>query len=231
MVLNGNILRNKMILVTAGPTKEFIDPVRFISNASSGKMGYAIAEELYLKGAKVILVTGPTSLIPNLPKENVYQVNTALEMLEVASRFFNEVDVSIFTAAVADYRPLKMEASKIKKNDDTMQIDFVKNPDIAFEFGKIKRQDQISIGFALETDNILRHGEGKLSKKSFDFIVLNTTNSNGEGFGFDTNKVSILNHDLSINEFELKSKKEVAKDIIIELERLVSLQSEVFQKH
>ncbi len=215
------MLKGKRILITAGPTKEFIDPVRFISNASSGKMGYAIAEELYLKGADVTLVTGPTQLCSMLPVENVYPINTALEMLEVSRRFFNDTDLAIFTAAVADYRPIKSESSKIKKDEDTMRIDLVKNPDIAFEFGKIKKKSQFSIGFALETDKLMEYGEEKLRKKNFDFIVLNTSNATGEGFGFDTNKVSILHRDLGVSEYELKLKKEVAKDIVAEIETLI----------
>ncbi|MDP2388083.1 MAG: phosphopantothenoylcysteine decarboxylase [Bacteroidota bacterium] len=212
------MLKGKRILITAGPTKEFIDPVRFISNASSGKMGYAIAEELYSKGAEVILITGPTNIRCNLPDTKVVHVTTALEMLKACRHYFGSVDIAIFTAAVADYRPLNRELSKIKKNDDTMVVELTKNPDIAFEFGKVKDPHQLSIGFALETDNIIEYGKGKMNKKKFDFIVLNTTNENGEGFGFDTNKISILFRDHAVKSFPLKSKKEVAKDIISELE-------------
>lgn len=215
------MLKGKRILITAGPTKEFIDPVRFISNASSGKMGYAIAEELYREGADVIMVSGPTSISANLPMEKIYQVQSALEMLEVCKKHFQQIDVAIFTAAVADYRPSITECSKIKKNDDRMTIEFIKNPDIAYEFGKVKSTNQISVGFALETDNLREYGEGKLKKKNFDFIVLNTTNEKGEGFGHDTNKISILSKDLGVKHFELKSKKDVAKDIITELEKVI----------
>ena len=215
------MLKGKHILITAGPTKEFIDPVRFISNASTGKMGYAIAEQLYNEGADVVLVTGPTSISSNLPSDRVYKIQSALEMLEVCKKHFQQIDIAIFTAAVADYRPIMMETSKIKKTDDRMTIELVKNPDIAFEFGKIKTEHQISIGFALETDNLRTYGEGKLKKKNFDFIVLNTTNDKGEGFGFDTNKISILSKDLSIKDFDLKSKKEVAMDIVGELKNIV----------
>jgi len=215
------MLKGKRILITAGPTKEFIDPVRFISNASTGKMGYAIAEQLYNEGADVVLVTGPTSISSNLPSDRVYKIQSALEMLEVCKKHFQQIDIAIFTAAVADYRPIMMETSKIKKTDDRMTIELVKNPDIAFEFGKIKTEHQISIGFALETDNLRTYGEGKLKKKNFDFIVLNTTNDKGEGFGFDTNKISILSKDLSIKDFDLKSKKEVAMDIVGELKNIV----------
>lgn len=219
------MLKGKRILITAGPTMEFIDPVRFISNASSGKMGYALAEELYREGADVILVTGPTSINSALPKGSVHQVSTALEMLEVCKTHFQHIDVAIFAAAVADYRPITAEQSKIKKTGDLMTIEFIKNPDIAFEFGKVKTINQISIGFALETDNLRENGEGKLKKKNFDFIVLNTTNERGEGFGHDTNKISLLSKDLSIKNFELKSKTEVAKDIITELREIVSAYS------
>lgn len=215
------MLKGKRILITAGPTKEFIDPVRFISNASSGKMGYAIAEELSSKGAEVILVSGPTNIKCNSNTIEVVQVTTALEMLQACQHYFDSVDIVFFTAAVADYRPLIMESSKIKKNDETMTIQLTKNPDIAYEFGKVKRTDQISVGFALETDNIIEYGKGKMQKKKFDFIVLNTTNENGEGFGFDTNKISLLFNDDSIKHFPLKAKTEVAKDIVAELENRI----------
>lgn len=213
------MLSGKRILITAGPTKEFIDPVRFISNASSGKMGYAVAEELSSKGADVILVSGPTNLKCISPQIKIVQVTTALEMLQACQHYFDSVDIAIFTAAVADYRPMIMESSKIKKSDETMLIQLTKNPDIAYEFGKGKRADQLSIGFALETDNIVEYGKGKMQKKNLDFIVLNTTNENGEGFGFDTNKISLLFRDNSIEHFPLKSKKEVASDIIASLEK------------
>ena len=213
------MLSGKRILITAGPTKEFIDPVRFISNASSGKMGYAIAEELNHKGADVILVSGPTNLKCNSSQIKIVQVTTALEMLQACQHYFDSVDIAIFTAAVADYRPLIMESSKIKKNDETITIQLTKNPDIAYEFGKVKRADQFSIGFALETDNIFAYGKGKMQKKNLDFIVLNTTNENGEGFGFDTNKISLLFRDNSIEHFPLKSKTEVTSDIIASLEK------------
>lgn len=211
------MVKGKKILVTAGPTKEFIDPVRFISNASSGKMGYAIANQLYKLGADVTLVTGPTNIKSNLPENKIHQVISALEMLDVCSSHFKQIDAAIFTAAVADYRPLSMESSKIKKNENTMSIELVKNPDIAFEFGKVKSSNQVSIGFALETDHIVEYGTNKMTKKKFDFIVLNTTNNNGEGFGFDTNKISILHKDLSLKTYGLKTKEEVANDIIDEL--------------
>ncbi|MBN8694398.1 MAG: hypothetical protein J0L69_14485 [Bacteroidetes bacterium] len=217
--MNTKMLSGKRILITAGPTKEFIDPVRFISNASSGKMGYAIAEELNHKGADVILVSGPTNLKCNSSQIKIVQVTTALEMLQACQHYFDSVDIAIFTAAVADYRPLIMESSKIKKNDETITIQLTKNPDIAYEFGKVKRADQFSIGFALETDNIFEYGKGKMQKKNLDFIVLNTTNENGEGFGFDTNKISLLFRDNSIEHFPLKSKTEVASDIIASLEK------------
>ena len=216
------MLKGKRILITAGPTKEFIDPVRFISNASSGKMGYAIAEELHCLGADVVLVTGPTSIKCNLPDANIVQVITAIEMLKVCQHYFGNVDIAIFSAAVADYRPLTMESSKIKKKGDNMVIELTTNPDIAYEFGKVKNINQISVGFALETDNIIEYGKGKMNKKNFNFIVLNTTNNKGEGFGYDTNKISILSKNLTIQNFELKTKTEVAKDIINQLHRTLS---------
>ena len=211
------MLKGKRILITAGPTKEFIDPVRFISNASSGKMGYAIAEALIEKGAEVILVSGPTDLKVASSKVRTVNVNTALEMLRACQYFFPNIDAAIFSAAVADYRPLYTEPSKIKKKEGILTLELTKNPDIALEFGKVKSPTQISIGFALETDNLVENGREKMLKKNFDFIVLNKAGQEGEGFGYDTNKISVLHRDNSIKSFPLKSKAELAFDIANEL--------------
>lgn len=208
-----NALKNKKILITAGPTREYLDPVRFITNESSGKMGYAIAEELHKAGADVFLVSGPVTIPFEFPKDKITQVKTAKQMYEACQLFFDKVDIAIFCAAVADYAPKITCDCKIKKIENEISIEFMKNVDIAYEFGKVKKQHQKSIGFALETNNVLENAATKLKKKNFDFIVSNSPKEN-EGFGFDTNKIAIIKNDLSLVEFTLKSKQEVAKDIV-----------------
>lgn len=206
--------KNKTVLVTAGPTKEYIDPVRFITNESSGKTGYAIAEYLNQLGADVCVVSGPITIKNDFPVDKVIHVTTALEMYKACKKLLPHIDVVIFAAAVADYRPKEESKEKIKKTGDEIEITLIKNPDIALEFGKVKRENQLSIGFALETTNIFEYGTEKLIKKNFDFIVINSPNLAGEGFGGDTNRVSILTSNLEITHFDKKSKKMVAEDII-----------------
>lgn len=202
----------KKILITAGPTREYLDPVRYITNESTGKMGYAIAESLFQNGANVYLISGIVSLQHSLPKANITIVKTAEEMYLASSQHFSDCDIAIFAAAVSDYKPKVQSVEKIKKQDKFISIEFEKTKDIAFEFGKMKKERQISIGFALETQNIIDNAAKKLNAKNYDFIVINSPNIN-EGFGYDTNKISILNKQGELNLFELKSKKEVAKDI------------------
>lgn len=163
-------LKNKKVLITAGPTREGIDPVRYISNHSTGKMGYALAETCLHQGAKVFLVSGPVHIHVTHPNLEIIPVNSASEMYLACCRFFEEVDIVVFAAAVADYRPHRIAAQKIKKDQDIFSIRMIKNVDIAFEFGKIKRTDQLSVGFALETEEELNNAEGKLEKKNFDMI-------------------------------------------------------------
>lgn len=206
--------KNKTVLITAGPTKEYLDPVRFITNESSGKMGFAIAEYLNTLDADVYVVSGPITIKNDFPVDKVIHVTTALEMSKACKKLFSHIDVAIFTAAVADYRPKIESKEKIKKTGDEMEITFIKNPDIALEFGKVKRDDQLSIGFALETTNIMEYGKDKLIKKNFDFVVINSPNLAGEGFGGDTNRVSILTSNFEMTHFNKKSKKMVAEDII-----------------
>ncbi len=203
----------KKVLVTAGPTYELIDPVRFIGNFSSGKMGYAIAEEFARRGAKVFLVSGPTSLTINQPGVEVINVVSARDMFQKAQEIFPEVDVAVLAAAVADYRPQTTAQTKIKKSDDELVIRLVKNPDIAASLGKIKKPGQILVGFALETDNELKNAQEKLRRKNFDFIVLNSLKDKGAGFGTDTNKVNFVYPDGKVKDFPLKTKKQVAEDI------------------
>jgi len=208
-----NNIKNKKILITAGPTREYIDPVRFLSNESSGKMGYALAETLHNLGAVVYLVSGPVTISTIFPIEKIKYVSTGKQMYEECKLIFKKVDMAIFCAAVADYTPKVTSDIKIKKIEDETTLILEKNPDIAFEFGKIKTEQQKSIGFALETNNVIENAICKLKKKNFDFIVVNSPNKN-EGFGYDTNKITILKKDITLTEYPLKSKQEVAHDIV-----------------
>jgi phosphopantothenoylcysteine decarboxylase/phosphopantothenate--cysteine ligase len=208
-------LSGKKILITAGPTYERIDPVRFIGNFSSGKMGFALAEECASRGAEVILVCGPTALSTSNSHIKRIDVESAEEMYNECVKFFHDVDAAILSAAVADYRPEIKSEQKIKRNDqENISINLVPNPDIAAALGKMKRPDQLLVGFALETNDEINNAKAKMEKKNFDFIVLNSLKDEGAGFGFDTNKVSILSRNGNKETFGLKSKKEVAKDIL-----------------
>jgi phosphopantothenoylcysteine decarboxylase/phosphopantothenate--cysteine ligase len=209
-----NDFQGKKVLITAGPTYEHIDPVRFIGNYSSGKMGFAIAEELANRGADVFLVSGPVNLKQNNSNIKRFDVVSALEMFDKCINLFHDVDFIILAAAVADYSPIVKNENKIKKQEETLTLELKKNPDIAFNLGKLKKENQKIIGFALETDNELSNAKEKLIKKNFDFIVLNSLNNKGAGFNTDTNKISIIKKDYSIINFDLKTKQEVAKDIV-----------------
>lgn len=213
-------LAGKKFLVTAGPTYEDIDPVRFIGNYSSGKMGFAIAEEAAARGAEVTLVTGPVDLHTANPMIKRIDVRSARQMLEAAEKSFEECDVAILSAAVADYAPEVCSPYKIKReNTDGMTLKLVKNPDIAASLGQNKGK-KILVGFALETDHELENALSKMKRKSLDMIVLNSLQNPMAGFNKDTNQVTILKSDGSMKEFPAKSKKEVAKDIIDVIEKL-----------
>ena len=219
-------LKGKTILITAGPTFEALDPVRFIGNHSTGKMGYAIAESLAHKGAHVRLVSGPTSiqLIDNeINKKNIelLKVQSAQEMYEKTNHFFLESDIIILAAAVADYRPKTIETQKIKKKTDEFVLEMVKTIDIAATLGKIKQKNQLMVGFALETNDEKANASKKLISKNRDFIVLNSLNDAGAGFGHDTNKITILDKNGIETNFDLKSKKEVAEDIASKIEEMI----------
>ncbi len=205
------------ILVTAGPTHENIDPVRFIGNYSTGKMGYAIAETCAEEGARVFLVSGPVDLEAVHAGITRFHVTSAKEMADKCFDLFGECQVGIMTAAVADYTPARKYSSKVKRTKENLTIELIPTADIAAELGRRKRENQVLVGFALETDQEEVNAQSKLKKKNFDFIVLNSLNDKGAGFGVDTNKITIIDTDNNIRHFELKSKREVARDIIEKL--------------
>jgi phosphopantothenoylcysteine decarboxylase/phosphopantothenate--cysteine ligase len=211
-------LKGKKVLITAGPTYEAIDPVRFIGNHSSGKMGYAIAEEFLRNGADVTLISGPTNLSIDQSIKKI-QVTSAKEMLDESLKYYDETDICIMSAAVADYTPVSVSSQKIKKQSDTFEIELIKTKDILKILGE-KKKNQILVGFALETQNEEENAAEKLKKKNLDFIVLNSLNDEGAGFKHDTNKITILDKNLQKTTFDLKTKKEIAKDIC---NRIISL--------
>lgn len=206
-------LKGKKILVTAGPTYEAIDPVRFIGNHSSGKMGFDIANAAAGLGAQVILVSGPTHLKVNNSSINLIRITSAEEMYNTCHDYFNDVDVAIAAAAVADYRPKNIASQKIKKSDSSFTIELEKTKDILASLGQIKK-NQFLIGFALETENEIEHAKQKIQKKNLDLIVLNSLNDSGAGFGKPTNKVTFIDKNFLVEPQELKSKEDVAIDIV-----------------
>ena len=210
-------LSGKKVLITAGPTYEAIDPVRFIGNHSSGKMGIALAEEAGERGAEVVLVLGPTHLQAHHPNIKTVRVQSASEMYEAVHRDFSDTDIAILAGAVADFTPEKTAGQKIKKTGDSMQLQLKSTRDILASLGKIKKPEQILIGFAMETQNEVENARKKLQKKNLDFIVLNSLNEKNAGFKHDTNKVSLIFRDGRIKNFPLKSKRAVASDIFDEI--------------
>ena len=205
------------ILVTAGPTHEKIDPVRYIGNYSSGKMGFAIAERCAEEGASVLLVSGPVSLKTEHPGITRFDVTSAEEMAACCFDLFRDCRAGIMTAAVADYTPARPYSNKLKRTSRGLSIKLVPTTDIAAELGKRKGEGQVLVGFALETGRGEADAQKKLKNKNLDFIVLNSLKDRGAGFGSDTNKITIIDADNNIRHFELKSKREVAKDIIEKL--------------
>lgn len=214
-------LKNKRILVTAGPTYEPIDPVRFIGNYSSGKMGYALANELAEQGAEVILISGPTALTINNPSVKKIDVQTADEMFDATVKYFKNCDAAIMSAAVADYKPAQRYSQKVKRNNDKLAISLEPNKDIAAHLGKIKKKNQVIVGFALETNDEIKNATQKINTKNLDFIVLNSLKDEGAGFGVNTNKISIIDNKGTVEKFNLKSKNEVAVDIVKKLMSLL----------
>ncbi len=211
-ILKNLPLKGKRVLITAGPTYEALDPVRFIGNHSSGKMGYAIAEMAAKLGAEVILISGPVSLSLEDDFVKIVRVTSAEEMYQVAHRYFPGCDIAILSAAVADYRPSDVFSEKIKKNDEDLVLHLTKTKDILKSLGEIKEK-QFLVGFALETENEVENAKLKLKKKNLDLIVLNSLRDKGAGFQKDTNKVTLISKDNKVLPFPVKSKSEVAKDI------------------
>ena len=208
-------MEGKKVMITAGPTYEKIDPVRFIGNYSSGKMGYALAEECAERGAEVVLISGPVSIKAHHPSINVVSVESAQQMHDAALSAFADSDAAIMCAAVADYAPVVVAEKKIKREkDDIPVIELKKNPDIAAALGKIKKPGQMLVGFALETDNEMANAQSKVERKNLDMIVLNSLADKQAGFGVDTNKVTIIEKDGTVHSYEVKPKKEVAADIV-----------------
>ncbi len=200
------------VLVTAGPTWEHLDPVRHLSNPSTGKMGYAVAEEARDRGAEVVLITGPT-MLPAPAGMEVIRIVSALDMYDAVMTYFDAADIVIKSAAVADYRPAKVSEQKIKKLDDQMVVVMERNPDILFELGQ-KKGDKVLVGFAAETNDLLQNATIKINKKNLDFVIANDVTREGAGFGTDTNIVKIINRDGRIEEIPKMSKKDVAKIVI-----------------
>ncbi|MFN6944551.1 MAG: bifunctional phosphopantothenoylcysteine decarboxylase/phosphopantothenate--cysteine ligase CoaBC [Cytophagaceae bacterium] len=207
-------LKGKNVLITAGPTREPIDPVRYITNHSTGKMGYALANAFEKEGANVLLISGPVDGLPISPYVEVVKTNTADDMHTAVIKKISSQDILVFSAAVADYTPAAVATEKIKKKEGDLNLSLKKTTDIAAEAGKLKRAGQVLVGFALETNNELEHAAQKLKNKNLDLIILNSLKDEGAGFGHDTNKITILDKDNNITRFELKTKEAVATDIV-----------------
>ena len=206
-------LEGRKVLITAGPTHEIIDPVRYLGNHSTGKMGFAIAEEIAERGAHVHIVCGPVSIELKNPSIQRINVKSADEMYHACMEVFPGMDAAILTAAVADFKPAKIHKTKLKRDGRPVLMELIPNPDILAALGKTKKENQVLAGFALETDNELDNARKKLQKKNLDFIVLNSMQDEGAGFGTETNKITILDNKNQVSGFELKSKKLVAVDI------------------
>jgi phosphopantothenoylcysteine decarboxylase/phosphopantothenate--cysteine ligase len=215
-------LAGKKALVTAGPTYEAIDPVRFIGNHSSGKMGFAIAEELYQLGADITLISGPTALSTSTKAIKRIDVVSADDLLKKTLAEFSDADITVMSAAVADYKPEKVADQKIKKKEQEFSLNLIKTTDILAELGNRKRSGQVLVGFALETENELANASNKLKRKNLDLIVLNSLNDSGAGFKSDLNKITILDKQLNAETFVLKPKNEVAQDICQKILALIS---------
>ncbi len=218
----GNLqLKGKKVVITGGPTREPIDPVRYVGNRASGKTGMMLAQEAAKRGAEVVYITGPSQYLPQSPNIQTVQVETAREMFEAVKKYWPGADIMVMSAAVADYRPSQKSPQKIKKKDETLELKLVKNPDILAWAGENKNPGQILVGFALETHNEKQNALKKMKQKNLDMIVLNSLRDQGAGFGTDTNKITILKNNGDEKTFPLKTKQEVAKDIWDEITALI----------
>lgn len=213
-------LQGQKIMITAGPTVESIDPVRYLTNRSTGKMGYAIAKQAANRGAEVTLVSGPTNIAPPSNIKKLIKIESAKDMYNAIIENFDDNQVIIKSAAVADYKPKTYSDKKIKKNDDDLVIKLDRNKDIAYELGKIKK-DKILVGFAAETNDIIENAKGKIQKKNFDFIVANDLTEEGAGFGTDTNIVKIIDKEGNVNKYPQMKKDEVANVILDKVKSLL----------
>ncbi len=214
VALKNNVLNGKKVLITSGPTYEALDPVRFIGNHSSGKMGVALAEAFFMQGADVLLISGPSVIQPAFGEIETVKVTSAQEMYNAVHAHFAETDIAVMAAAVADYKPLKAAEQKIKKSDNIFTLELEKTKDILASLGEIKKQNQLLAGFALETENERANALKKLKNKNADFIVLNSLQDEGAGFGKDTNKVTVFDKDGNEFESTLATKKEIASFIV-----------------
>lgn len=219
--LTGLPLKGKKALVTAGPTYEAIDPVRFIGNRSSGKMGFSIARELSRKGAEVTLISGPSSQVLNDDSIKRIDVESADEMYKSCMEYFSSSDMVVMSAAVADYRPAEVHPSKVKKSDAALTVSLAPTTDILKSMGEQKKKGQLLVGFALETDNEIAHAKDKMKRKNLDMIVLNSLKDEGAGFQNDTNKITVLLSSGEMHPYELKDKNAVASDIVNEIMNLI----------
>ena len=219
---SNNYFAGKQVLITAGPTYESLDPVRFIGNHSSGKMGFALAEVFLKRGALVKLITGPTNLTLAYKNLDLIHVVSADDMFNEVKNYWREQDFGVFSAAVADYRPKHLSLDKIKKKSNELSLELIKNPDILKWAGEVKTDAQFLVGFALETSNELENASLKLENKNLDCIVLNSLQDKGAGFASDTNKVTILDKRKNKTEFSLKSKYEIAEEIVLHIEEMIS---------
>ena len=222
LLSKGQDLKGKIIIVTAGPTVESIDPMRYITNRSTGKMGYSIAKEAIERGADVTLITGPTNLTPPQNLKKLVKIESAKDMYEAVLENLDENDVVIKSAAVADYKPKNYSNKKIKKSDDDLVIELDRNKDIAQEIGKIKN-NKILVGFAAETNDLIENASLKIKKKNIDFIVANDLTKEGAGFGVDTNIVKIIDKEGNITEYPKMKKEEVANIILDKIKELLSV--------
>lgn len=214
-------LLNKKVLVTAGPTQESIDPVRYIGNRSTGKMGYALAEAFASRGAEVTLVSGPVFLEAEHPGIRLVRVTSAAEMFEACREVIGEMDVAVFNAAVSDFTPVERSAAKVKRGMENWNIQMKPTTDIAGTLGKEKKEGQLLVGFALETDDEMQHAREKMERKNLDLIVLNSLKQEGAGFGTDTNRVTTIDRKGNITEGALKPKQQVASDLVEQMIKMI----------